>query len=76
MHIVGITGYVPLARRLLDAGADIACRDVTRRTPLDVATIHGNDEINSYMKYYVVMNNFLLEEQDDDRSELYKDMFG
>ncbi|VEN51640.1 unnamed protein product [Callosobruchus maculatus] len=45
LHIVGITGYMPLAELLNYHGAKLSTRDAMGRTPVDVAEQHKHYDL-------------------------------
>ncbi|XP_060535595.1 cyclin-dependent kinase 4 inhibitor C-like [Cylas formicarius] len=50
LHVASITGYLPLAKFLLQNGSQIDSVDVTKRSPLDVATDHGHTELVAFYR--------------------------
>lgn len=51
LHFVGLTGYVPLAERLLIWGVDTEAKDVLGKTAADIAYTHSNDEVCELLIY-------------------------
>lgn len=52
LHIVGLTGYYPLAIYLLKHGADVDVLDATKRTPKQVAEDHGHLDIRDLLLHW------------------------
>lgn len=56
LHIVGLTGFLPLASLLLKRGASMTIKDVCGRTAVEVAKIHSNFEVYDMLAYIVNKN--------------------
>ncbi|KAH1002390.1 hypothetical protein HUJ04_008478 [Dendroctonus ponderosae] len=50
LHMVSITGYLPLAELLLNLGAAQSLKDRSGRTPLDLAIQHGQADLVAFYK--------------------------
>lgn len=49
LHYVAVTGFVGLARFLVDNGAAVASLDSSHRTPIQVAEEHGRKELHEFL---------------------------
>ena len=45
MHLAALLGYLAVAKRLLEGGADVTLRDITAKTALDWAWERGKSEV-------------------------------
>ena len=51
LHMCSVYGNVSIAKRLIDYGANIRCKDTDNGTPLQFAAAEGNLEVTS--SYYL-----------------------